>query len=41
MLDRHCLTLKEDVDHSSERQEVFTVLMESKITIQMTAPEKY
>ena len=41
VLERHCLTLKEEVEHLSERQEVLTVLMESKINMQKTAPEKY
>ena len=41
VLERHCLALREEVEHLSERQEVLTVLMESKINMQRTAPEKY
>ena len=41
MLERRCLTLKEEVEHLSERQEVLTDLMESNINMQKTAPEKY
>ena len=33
VLERHCLALKEEVEHLSERQEFLTVLMESKIRI--------
>ena len=40
ILERHCLTLQEEVEHSSEGQEVLTVLMESKINMQETVPEK-
>ena len=41
MLERRCLTLKEEVEYSSERQEVLTDLMESKMNMHKTAPEKY
>ena len=40
VLERLCLTLKEEVEHPSERQEVLAALVESKINMQ-TAPEKY
>ena len=41
MLERPSLTLKEEVEHFSERQEVLTDLMVSKKDMQNTAPEKY
>ena len=41
MLERRCLTLKEEVEHSSERQEVLTDLMVSKKYMQKTAPEDF
>lgn len=41
VLGRRCQALKEEVEHSSERQEVLTVLMESKINMQRTAPERH
>ena len=41
VLERHCLALKEEVEHSSKRQEVLAVLMEGKINMQKTGPEKY
>ena len=41
LVERHCLALKKEEEHLSERQEVLTVLMESKTNMQRTAPEKY
>ena len=41
VLERRCLELKEEVKHLSERQEVFTFMMGSKINMQRTAPERY
>ena len=40
-LERRCLTLREEVEHLSERQEVLTDVMESKMNMQKTAPKKY
>ena len=40
-LERRCLTLREEVEHLSERQEVLADLMVSKEDMQKTAPEKY
>ena len=37
VLGRHCLALKEEVEHLSEYQEILTVLMESKMKMQRTA----
>ena len=39
--ERHCLALREEVDCSSERQEVLAVLMEGKMSMQKTAPEDF
>ena len=39
-LERRCLTLREEVDHLNERQEVMADLMVSKKDMQKTAPEK-
>ena len=40
-LERHCLTLREEMDHLSERQEVMADLLVSKKDMQKTAPETY
>ena len=40
-LERRCLALKEEVEHSSERQEVLTDLMVRNKDIQKTAPEDF
>ena len=41
VLERECLALREEVEHSSERQELLTILMECKMNMQKVAPEKY
>ena len=41
VLERHCLALREEVEHLSERQEVLAVLMEGKMNMQKTAPEDF
>ena len=38
-LERRCLTLRVEVEHLSERQEVLAVLTEGKMNMQKTAPE--
>ena len=38
VLERHCLTLREEVEHLSEGQEVLADLMEGKMNMQKTAP---
>ena len=40
-LKRRCLTLREEVEHFSEKQEVLVDLMVSKKDMQKEAPEKY
>ena len=41
MLERHCLALREEVEHSNERQEVLTILIEGKMNMQKAAPEDF
>ena len=41
VLERHCLALGKEVEHSSARQEVLAILMEGKMNMQKVAPEKY
>ena len=41
VLERHCLALREEVEHSNERQEVLAVLMAGKMNMQKTAPEDF
>ena len=41
VLERHCLGLWEQVDHSSERQEVLAILMEGKINMQKAVLEDF
>ena len=41
VLERHCLVLREEVEHLTEREEVLAVLMEGKMNIQKTAPEDF
>ena len=40
VLERHCLALREEVKHLSERQEVLAVLMEGKKNMQMPGAER-
>ena len=40
MLERLCLTLREEVEHSSEIQEVLADLMEEARNLQKSAPEQ-
>ena len=41
VLERECLAFREEVEHLNEKQEVLTVLMEGKMSMQKVAPEKY
>ena len=41
LLERHCLALREDVEHLSERQEVLAILMEGNMNMQKAAPEDF
>ena len=41
LLERHCLALREDVEHLSERQEVLAIPMEGKMNMQKAAPEDF
>ena len=41
VLERECLAFREAVEHLNEKQEVLTVLMEGKMSMQKVAPEKY
>ena len=41
VLERECLALREEVEHSNEKQEVLTVLVEAKMSMQKVAREKY
>ena len=41
VLERHCLALREEVEHSNERQEVLTILTEGKMNMQKVAPEDF
>ena len=41
VLERHCLALREEVVHLSEKQEVLATLMEGKMSLQKVAPEKF
>ena len=41
VLERHCLALREEVEHLNERQEVPTILMEGKMNMQKVAPEDF
>ena len=41
MLERHCLALREEVEHLSERQKVLAILMEGEMNMQKTAPEDF
>ena len=42
VLERHCLALREEVEHLNERQEVLAILMEGKMmNMQKVAPEVF
>ena len=41
VLERHCLALRKEVVHLSERREVLAVLMEGKMNVQKTVPEDF
>ena len=40
-LERHCLALREEVEHSNERFDVSTILIEGKMNMQKAAPEDF
>ena len=39
--ERECLELNQEIEHSSEKQEVLATLMEGKMSMQKVAPEQY
>ena len=41
VLERECPTLREEVEHLNERQEVLTILMAGKMNVQKVAPEDF
>ena len=41
ILERECLELREEVEHLSEKQEVFCTLMECNMSMQKVAPEDF
>ena len=41
VLERHCLALREEVEHLGERQTVLAVVMEGKMNMQKTAPQYF
>ena len=41
VLERHCLALREEVEHLNERQEVLAILTEGKMNMQKVAPEDF
>ena len=41
VLERQCLALMEEVEHSNEKQEHLATLMESKMNVQKVAPADF